>query len=110
MYTDLISACFRFLIDEYGFEQARAENDVVEFVAEQCRVLVSVDGGYVSVDLRSNEPQIIRRLRCNLFDVVFLKDPAFRLERGYDPEAFVRDRIGTVQRQLSDQAELLRRY
>jgi hypothetical protein len=110
MFNDLITRHFQYLIDDYGFAITYTRNDIVEYVAEHCRVLVSVDRGYVGVELRSNEPQIIRRLRCTLWDVLFLKQPGYQIEHGYDPHAFPVDRFGTVERQLREQAELLRRF
>jgi hypothetical protein len=110
MFNELITRHFQYLIDDYGFAITSAQNDVVEYVAAGCRVLVSVDRGYVAVELRSNEPQIIRRLRCTLWDVIFLTDPDYKIEHGYDPHAFPGDRFGTVERQLCEQAGLLRRF
>jgi hypothetical protein len=110
MFTDLITRQFQYLIDDYRFTLVRAQDNIVEYESEGCRVLVEVDRGAVSVMLWSNEPQVIRRFRCDLVTVVLFKDPAYRFAHTYDPDAFVRDRVGTVDRQLGERAELLRRY
>ena len=67
--------------DEYGLIPTDVCANVVEFVGERCRVMITVEkDGQVVVQLQSNEPQVIRRRGFTLDAALRVLDSSVRVK------------------------------
>jgi hypothetical protein len=107
--NDRIREHFDFLADEYAFSAADVCENVVEYVGERCRVMITVEkDGQVVVQLQSNEPQIIRRRSFTLYSALCFLDPSFRFKGGLPAAGRVADPVARLEAELAEQARLLR--
>lgn len=110
-YNAQIRTQFQFLSDERGFTPSDVSENVVEFVGERCRVMVTVEkDGQVVVQLQSNEPQIIRRRSFTLYTALCFLDPSFRFAGATPSPAPLPGPGGTVEAHLAEEARRLREY
>jgi hypothetical protein len=108
MYTDLIQQRFQYLVNEHGFV-VTVDGPIVEYGSDRCCVTVCVEkGGQVAVTLSSTEPQVIRRAHLYLENILLVQNTRFRFKHRWSAKKFERDPAGHIDRQLTEQARLLR--
>jgi hypothetical protein len=96
---------------EYGFTPGDVCENVVEYVGERCRVMITVEkDGQVVVQLQSNEPQIIRRRGFTLYSALCFLDPSFRFQGLSSPATRIADPDARVEAELAQEARRLRDY
>ena len=110
MFPEQVKQHFGYLVTDYGFLVSREEERLVEYLSDSCRVEVGLDYYCVVVLLSSTEPQIIRRTRAELLEVVRHRDPGAMPAVPEAADAYRTDPEGSRERQLAVFAPLLRQH
>lgn len=110
MFAEQVKRHFSYLVSDYGFHVTREEETGIEYLSDVCKVEVCLDYQCVVVLLSSTEPQIIRRTRAELLEVIRHRDPGSMPAVPEAPDAYRKDPDGSRERQLAAFAPLLRQY